>query len=96
MQDRDARLPRSDGVGQLPRSVGGSIVDNQHVGLRKSLEDRAEDALQVLDLVEGGQHHPHAATGSEPNAGHILGWLGLRGVLAGWVLGPVAQRPIPT
>ena len=52
VQDRDPRLPRSNGVGQVPRSIGGAIIDDQHVGLRKSLEDRAEDALQVLDLVE--------------------------------------------
>ena len=96
MEDRNARLTGSDGVRQLPGSVRGAIVDDQHLRLGQGFEDRRQHALQVLDLVVGGQHHPHTPPGRQSDAGQLLGGFGIRAAFDGVVLRPVVQRPIPT
>ena len=53
-------------VGELPRPVGRGVVHDEGVGLRDRRGEPAEDQLEVVDLVVGGDDDQHAAVGPRP------------------------------
>ena len=69
--DPDPRLLRRQSVGELTRAVGAVVVDDQERGARQALEDGRRDALEIVDLVIGGQHDPGVGEGGILHRGGV-------------------------
>ncbi len=59
--DLDATQLGAQGLGHAGRAVGAPVVDHQHPGLGQRGPDAAQDVVDVLRLVVGGQHDQDAA-----------------------------------